>query len=222
MISAGTSFSRRPGITVGFANQPPRGVRNSGRKKRVTHHRRRKSHPDECVDSTSVSGRTPPWSSWRLAGRSRAAPGTPAIWRWRGHTDLPLSSGPTRSLDRADPLRKWLITGMVTIWSLRLGTSLLFDVIRHHPAEGHRYVALRDQFPKRPWFMFFGFSQVPGRSARTPFRSFRHRLLECDPGIKRLGNRRADSLVCCDRGKGRRELPIEPLSIQSEKFRQGV
>jgi steroid 5-alpha reductase family enzyme len=58
-----------------------------------------------------------------------------------------------------DPLRKWLITGMVTIWSLRLGTSLFFDVIRHHPAEGHRYVALRGQFPKRPWLMFFGFSQ---------------------------------------------------------------
>ena len=58
-----------------------------------------------------------------------------------------------------DPLRKWLITGMVTIWSLRLGTSFFFDVIRHHPAEGHRYVRLRDQFPKRPWLMFFGFSQ---------------------------------------------------------------
>jgi steroid 5-alpha reductase family enzyme len=58
-----------------------------------------------------------------------------------------------------DPLRKWLITGMVTIWSLRLGTSLLLDFVRHHPAEGHRYVALREQFPKRPWLMFFGFSQ---------------------------------------------------------------
>ena len=58
-----------------------------------------------------------------------------------------------------DPLRKWLITGMVTIWSLRLGTSFFFDVMRHHPAEGRRYVALRDQFPKRPWLMFFAFSQ---------------------------------------------------------------
>ena len=25
--------------------------------------------------------------------------------------------------------------------------------------EGHRYAALREQFPKRPWLMFFGFSQ---------------------------------------------------------------
>jgi steroid 5-alpha reductase family enzyme len=59
----------------------------------------------------------------------------------------------------AEPLRKWVITGMVTIWSLRLGTSLLFEVGRHHPAESHRYAALREQFPKRPWLMFFGFSQ---------------------------------------------------------------
>ena len=62
-------------------------------------------------------------------------------------------------LGTGDPLRKWLIAGMVTVWSLRLGTSLLFDLIRHHPAEGHRHVALREQFPKRPWLMFFGFSQ---------------------------------------------------------------
>ncbi|MGA7216445.1 MAG: DUF1295 domain-containing protein [Terrimicrobiaceae bacterium] len=58
-----------------------------------------------------------------------------------------------------EPLRKWLITGMVTVWSLRLGTSLLLGVIRHHPEEGHRYAALREQFSKRPWLMFFGFSQ---------------------------------------------------------------
>jgi steroid 5-alpha reductase family enzyme len=57
------------------------------------------------------------------------------------------------------PLRKWLIAGMVTVWSLRLGTSLLTELIRHHPVEGLRYLALREQFPKRPWLMFFGFSQ---------------------------------------------------------------
>ena len=57
------------------------------------------------------------------------------------------------------PFRKWLIAGMVTLWSLRLGTSLLIDLIRHHPAEGFRYLKLREQFPKRPWLMFFGFSQ---------------------------------------------------------------
>jgi steroid 5-alpha reductase family enzyme len=58
-----------------------------------------------------------------------------------------------------DPFKKALLTSMVTIWSLRLGTSLLLDVLRNHPAERPRFVALREQFPKRPWLMFFGFSQ---------------------------------------------------------------
>ncbi len=62
-------------------------------------------------------------------------------------------------LGTGEPLRKWIVAGMVAVWSLRLGTWLFFDVIRHHPAEGHRYAALREQFPKRPWLMFFGFSQ---------------------------------------------------------------
>jgi steroid 5-alpha reductase family enzyme len=58
-----------------------------------------------------------------------------------------------------DPLRKWLLAGMVTLSSLRRGTSLLLDIIRHHPEEGQRYAMLREQFPKRPWLMLFGYSQ---------------------------------------------------------------
>ncbi|HEY5952906.1 MAG TPA: DUF1295 domain-containing protein [Terrimicrobiaceae bacterium] len=58
-----------------------------------------------------------------------------------------------------DPLRKWLIAGMVTLSSLRLATSLLVNIIKNHPREEERYQALREHFPKRPWLMFFGFSQ---------------------------------------------------------------
>ena len=58
-----------------------------------------------------------------------------------------------------DPLRKWLLAGMVTISSLRLASLLLLNIIRNHPSEGQRYRALREHFPKRPWLMFFGFSQ---------------------------------------------------------------
>ena len=58
-----------------------------------------------------------------------------------------------------EPLRKWLIAGMVTTWSLRLAALFLLDVIRNHPQESQRFRTLREQFPKRPWFMFFGFSQ---------------------------------------------------------------
>ena len=64
------------------------------------------------------------------------------------------------ALGAGDPLRKTLIVTMVTIWSLRLGTHLLIRVTRHHPQEDERYASLREQFPKRPWLMFFGFFQL--------------------------------------------------------------
>jgi len=82
-----------------------------------------------------------------------------------------------------DPLRKWLITGMVTIWSARLGTVLLFDVIRHHPEEGPRYVALREQFPKRPWLMFFGFSQYQAALSGLLSAPFAIACSNSSPGI---------------------------------------
>ena len=48
---------------------------------------------------------------------------------------------------------------MVTVWSLRLALLLLLDLGRTHPQEPRRYLALRENFPKRPWLMLFGFSQ---------------------------------------------------------------
>jgi steroid 5-alpha reductase family enzyme len=63
------------------------------------------------------------------------------------------------ALGPGDMLRKSLIIAMVTIWSLRLGTHLLLRVSKHHPREDKRYASLREQFPKRPWLMFFGFFQ---------------------------------------------------------------
>jgi len=58
------------------------------------------------------------------------------------------------------PWRRDLLALLVTIWSLRLGTHLLFRVTRRHPEEDPRYRELREIFPKRPWFMFFGFFQL--------------------------------------------------------------
>jgi Predicted membrane protein len=57
------------------------------------------------------------------------------------------------------PFRKSLIAGMVLVSSTLLATSLLRGIIWHHPTESDRYALLREQFPKRPWLMFFGFSQ---------------------------------------------------------------
>jgi steroid 5-alpha reductase family enzyme len=63
------------------------------------------------------------------------------------------------TVSSGDFVRKWLLTGMVTIWSLRLAALLLVEIIRTHPQEPRRYLALRENFPKRPWLMLLAFSQ---------------------------------------------------------------
>lgn len=92
-----------------------------------------------------------------------------AICRWlnnAGYVDVAWSYGFSlvvflfAVLGHGDPLRKTLIVTMVAVWSLRLGTHLLIRVTHHHPREDERYAALREQFPKRPWLMFFGFFQL--------------------------------------------------------------
>jgi steroid 5-alpha reductase family enzyme len=57
-------------------------------------------------------------------------------------------------------LRNSLIAAMVCAWSIRLGTHLYKRVMAHHPDEDPRYAALRTQFPKNTWLMFFGFFQL--------------------------------------------------------------
>lgn len=45
-----------------------------------------------------------------------------------------------------DPTRRWLIAGMATLWSLRLGTYLYFRVLGHHPHEDVRYAKMREKW----------------------------------------------------------------------------
>jgi steroid 5-alpha reductase family enzyme len=47
-----------------------------------------------------------------------------------------------------DPTRRWLIAGMATLWSLRLGTHLHFRVMGHHPHEDVRYAKMREKWGK--------------------------------------------------------------------------
>ncbi|MEX1110563.1 MAG: DUF1295 domain-containing protein [Chthoniobacterales bacterium] len=61
-----------------------------------------------------------------------------------------------------DATRNLLLVLMVTIWAARLGTYLLIRVAKHHPEEDGRYAALRQQFPRRTWLMFFGFFEAQG------------------------------------------------------------
>lgn len=58
------------------------------------------------------------------------------------------------------PFRRITIAVIVALWALRLGTYLVTRVARNHAVEDLRYQQLREQFPKRPWHMFFGFSQL--------------------------------------------------------------
>jgi len=63
-------------------------------------------------------------------------------------------------LGGGSPLRKSVIAILVTLWAVRLGCYLVKRVARHHEVEDLRYRQLREQFPKRPWHMFFGFAQL--------------------------------------------------------------
>lgn len=61
-----------------------------------------------------------------------------------------------------DSWTSFLLVMMVSAWSGRLGTYLLIRVARHHPQEDGRYAALRAQFPRNTWLMFFGFFLAQG------------------------------------------------------------
>jgi steroid 5-alpha reductase family enzyme len=59
--------------------------------------------------------------------------------------------------------RKWLIAGMTTLWSLRLGTHLFRRVLRHHPEEDGRYQTLRKEWQpnmEAKFFVFFEFQAL--------------------------------------------------------------
>ncbi len=58
------------------------------------------------------------------------------------------------------PFRRGVVALIVSLWALRLGVYLVARVARNHKVEDLRYQQLREQFPKRPWHMFFGFSQL--------------------------------------------------------------
>jgi len=56
-----------------------------------------------------------------------------------------------------DPVRRWLMAGMVTVWSVRLGTHLYIRVMGHHPHEDVRYAKMRVRWGKnlKPWSLLF-------------------------------------------------------------------
>lgn len=95
---------------------------------------------------------------WVFARRMNNA-GIVDIWWSYGFAPVAVFCG---LLGSGHPIRNGLIAAMVCAWSLRLGTHLYKRVMAHHPEEDPRYEALRVQFPKHTWLMFFGFFQLQG------------------------------------------------------------
>jgi steroid 5-alpha reductase family enzyme len=58
------------------------------------------------------------------------------------------------------PERRWLIAGMATLWSLRLGGHIYFRVMGHHPREDVRYAQLRVDWAENLNAKMFGFFQL--------------------------------------------------------------
>ena len=85
-----------------------------------------------------------------------------------------------------DPTRRWLIAGMATVWSLRLGTHLYFRVMGHHPHEDVRYAKMREKWGnnlKSQVLIFFELQAVLIVLLSAPF------LIAClnsQPGISIL------------------------------------
>lgn len=93
---------------------------------------------------------------WFFARRMNNA-GIVDIWWSFGFTPVALFYGIFGS---GHIVRNALIAAMVFAWSFRLGMHLYKRVMSHHPEEDPRYTALRTQFPKHTWLMFFGFFQL--------------------------------------------------------------
>ncbi|MEP6662924.1 MAG: DUF1295 domain-containing protein [Verrucomicrobiota bacterium] len=71
------------------------------------------------------------------------------------------------TISQGDPTRRWLMAGMVALWSLRLGGYLGWRVAKHHPHEDPRYKEFRAKWAnhfKRDTFWFF---QIQAASIAT-------------------------------------------------------
>lgn len=58
-----------------------------------------------------------------------------------------------------EPARRWLVSAMVAIYALRLGTYILVDRVRNKPEDG-RYRALRRRWGEQESFRMFGYFQL--------------------------------------------------------------
>jgi steroid 5-alpha reductase family enzyme len=82
------------------------------------------------------------------------------------------------------PARRWLIAGMVAIWSLRLGIHLYVRVMGHHPHEDVRYAELRREWGAKANVKMFGFFQLQAALLVILSIPFLIICLNTNPGIQ--------------------------------------
>ncbi len=82
-----------------------------------------------------------------------------------------------------DPVRRGLIAGMVTVWSLRLGTHVCTRVVRHHPREDARYGELRSHWQENLAWKVFVFFQMQAASIAVLVVPFLLAAINPSPGI---------------------------------------
>jgi len=63
------------------------------------------------------------------------------------------------------PINRWIAAGVATLWTLRLGSHLLFDRVLRHRGEDSRYAYLRTYWGHRANAWFFGFYQLQALAA---------------------------------------------------------
>jgi len=64
------------------------------------------------------------------------------------------------AVTHGDPVRRWLMAGMVVLWRVRLGTHVCMRVVSHHPGEDVRYSELRAQWKKNFKLQVLFFFQI--------------------------------------------------------------
>jgi len=94
--------------------------------------------------------------AWAICRRLNNASFLDAAWAF----SFSLIAGLFLLIGPGDPVRKTLLAAMVIIWSLRLGLHITMRAARRHPVEDPRYRGLREHFPQRTWFMFFGLFEL--------------------------------------------------------------
>ncbi|MGV3757502.1 MAG: DUF1295 domain-containing protein [Verrucomicrobiota bacterium] len=87
-------------------------------------------------------------------------------------------------LAHGDGTRRWLITSMAALWSLRLGGYLYFRVMGHHPVEDRRYAQLRLEWGAKADRKMFWFFQLQGALQLVLSLPFLLAALNPEPQVK--------------------------------------